>query len=314
MIAVNIQIFRGATREIPFDVYLKVSDENYVHIFSRTTGIDYKRLTQYLHKGVSELYIREEDQASYQAFLKRPAAQDIFKDPAVSKEKKIAALINMTEQNMAELFSELAVSQDTAVSAEKVIRGYVDLMAQSPQTLSVILQLVSHGQYLYYHTVAVSIFSMLIGRATGKYDDKTLRLIALGGFLHDIGLTGEFVSESEMEAHPKLGLQLIENTPGIPDEVRYIVYQHHEEPGGGGFPNKLAGPAIFGPAQVVSVADAFSELISRRPGREAYPAGEAIAILMEAARKTGKYDLELVKTTAAIFLKDGGKVSRANAA
>jgi putative nucleotidyltransferase with HDIG domain len=307
MISVDIKTFRSATRELPFDVYLKVSDENFVHVFAKTTGIDYKRLTQYLHKGVTELFVRDEDLIAYQAFVARPPAHEVFKDPQASREKKIAALINMTEQNMAELFSGLAVSAETAASAELVVKGYVDLMTQSPHTLSVILQLVSHGQYLYYHTIAVSIFSMLIAKGTGKYDDKTLKMIALGGFLHDIGLAPDTVNEYEDQGHPKAALQLIENTPGIPEEVRYIVYQHHEEPGGGGFPNRLAGPAIFAPSLIVGLADAFSELISRRPGREAYPAGEAIALLMEQARKTGKYDIELIKTTAAIFLQGKGQ-------
>ena len=59
--AVDIQSFRTATRDISFDVYLKLSDDNIAHVFSRMTGLDYKRLAQYVFKGVQDLYVRNED-------------------------------------------------------------------------------------------------------------------------------------------------------------------------------------------------------------------------------------------------------------
>src|SRR6218665_1339803 len=100
-IAVDINSFRNVTRDISFDVYLKLSDENIAHVFSKTTGLDYKRLAQYIQKGVRELYIRKEDKATFDAFVAR-TAQKIFDDATTPQEKKIAVLLNMTEQNMAE--------------------------------------------------------------------------------------------------------------------------------------------------------------------------------------------------------------------
>src|SRR5436309_2555842 len=111
--AVDIQTFRTATRNIDFDVYLKVSEDNVVHVFSRTTGLDYKRLAQYIQKGVKRLYVHPDDFVSYQNFVNRPA-EVIFSDPSTSQEKKIATLLNMTEQNMAELFNQVKVEEETA--------------------------------------------------------------------------------------------------------------------------------------------------------------------------------------------------------
>ena len=71
--AVDIQTFRSATRDIAFDVYLKLSEDNMAHVFSRTTGLDYKRLAQYIQKGVKELYIKLDDDAAYQGFIARSA-------------------------------------------------------------------------------------------------------------------------------------------------------------------------------------------------------------------------------------------------
>jgi HD-GYP domain-containing protein (c-di-GMP phosphodiesterase class II) len=97
-----------------------------------------------------------------------------------------------------------------------------------------------------------------------------------------------------------MGLHMIEATQTIPDEVRYIVYQHHEEPSGHGYPNGIHSPVIYYPAKIVAIADAFSALISRRPFRPAYTVEQAVQILQSEA---GKHDRELVKLLGTIFLR-----------
>ena len=311
LIPVDIRTFRNVTRDITFDVYLKLSDDNIAHIFSKTTGLDYKRLAQYIQKGVENLYIRPEDETAYREFIARPASA-IFLDPNASQEKKIASLLNMTEQNMSEIFSQIQVPDETVESSQKVIRSYVDLMTSAPHTLAVILKLVSHGEYLYYHSIAVSIFSMFIAKASGQFNQKMLELVGMGGFLHDIGCTqlpkNIICSPTELEDdrleqmrdHPKAGMNMVSQSKNVPDEVRYIIYQHHEQPSGRGYPNGLLSSAIYYPAKIVALADAFSALISKRSFRPAYSVEEAIKIIKS---EQGKYDRELVKIMTATFLK-----------
>jgi len=318
LVSVDILTFRGATRDINFDVYLKLNDDNVAHVFSRTTGLDYKRLAQYIAKGVKELYVRPEDEEAYKAFVSRKAEM-IFNDPATPQEKKIATLLNMTEQNMAELFTKVEVDAETAAESQKVVKNYVDIMTKSPETLAIILKLVSHGEYLYYHSIAVSIFSMFVAKASGQFNQRMLEIVGLGGFLHDIGSTQlpkEIVCSPtdltsaqwvQMHEHPKLGLKMIEHTRNLPDEVRYIVYQHHEEPSGQGYPNGIHGPVIYYPAKIVAVADAFSALISKRPFRPAYSVEQAIHILQATAGS--KHDRELVRILAAVFLRNSQKAA-----
>ncbi len=302
MIPIQISQLRNVTRDIPFDIYLKVAPDNFVHVFSRTTGIDYKRLAQYVQKGVGELFIRAEDKPAFEEFVSKPA-HVLFRDPNVPKEKKIAALLNMTEQNMAELFSQLDVTEQTAQDTERVVKGYATLLSENPTTLALMLRLVAHGEYLYYHTIAVSVFSMLIAKGLGKLPQAETETLGFGAFMHDIGLgeTELTTEEAERQDHPRAGLKLLEANPTIGREVRSIVYQHHEEPAGTGYPNQLSGPAIYYPAKIVGVADAFSELISRRGERAALPVHEVMRRLFDGA-KLGKFDLEIVQTAEKVFL------------
>jgi putative nucleotidyltransferase with HDIG domain len=83
---------------------------------------------------------------------------------------------------------------------------------------------------------------MFIAKACGQFNQRMLEIVGQGGFLHDIGLIQlprELIEKTdplpnlaeEYKNHPQLGLKMVENASSIPDEVRYIIYQHHEQPG-----------------------------------------------------------------------------------
>jgi putative nucleotidyltransferase with HDIG domain len=302
-------------RDITFNIYIQIGPNNVPCLFTAQSGLDYKRLAHYSLKGVTELMIKIEDLEVYRKFVAKPADL-ILTDPDTPREKKIGALLNMTEQNMSEIFENLDVSAETAETTQKIIKNYVNIMMESPNTLSLLLKLVSHGEYLYYHSIAVSIFSMFIAKACGQFNQRMLELVGLGGFLHDIGLiqlpkemvnpTSDLTEEQQKEyqTHPKIGMQMVENVPSIPDEVRYIIYQHHEEPGGEGYPNGIRGPVIYYPAKIVALADTLSELISKRPSRAAYTIEEALEIMK---KSKGKFDRELFKIVETIFLRQNKK-------
>ena len=144
---------------------------------------------------------------------------------------------------------------------------------------------------------------MMIAKAIGTFDRRTIEIIAMGGLLHDVGaveiekdieeLTGDLTADQwrEIRQHPKRGLSMLEKVKCIPDEVRYIVYQHHESPGGTGYPNGIEDDAIYYPAKIVSVADAFSALITKRPFRPAYKVFDALGVLKGEGQK---FDQEIV--------------------
>jgi HD-GYP domain-containing protein (c-di-GMP phosphodiesterase class II) len=270
----------------------------------------------WIMKGVQHLYILPQDIDAYKAFVARPAHL-IFEDPNTSNEKKIATLLNMTEQNMAELFSQINVSEETVATSQRVVHGYVEMMTKKPESLALILKLVSHGEYLYYHSIAVSIFSMFIAKASGQFNTRMLEIVGLGGFLHDVGSVHvskdlldspkslEEDQKGELEEHPQHGLMMLEGNTIIPEEVRYIVYQHHEQPGGKGYPNGIHAPVIYYPAKIVALADSFSALISKRPYRPAHSVEKAIEI-MTAETAKGKFDRELMVIVSNVFLRKVG--------
>ncbi len=62
-----------------------------------------------------------------------------------------------------------------------------------------------------------------------------------------------------------------------------IAYYHHEQYGGGGYPAGLAGESIPLPARILTVADVYDAMRSRRVYKPALPHGEAVAFIEKEA-------------------------------
>jgi HD-GYP domain-containing protein (c-di-GMP phosphodiesterase class II) len=85
-----------------------------------------------------------------------------------------------------------------------------------------------------------------------------------------------------MMMHPRLGLDLLADLPGLDLEAQ-IVYSHHERFDGTGYPAKLAGEAIPLYARIFSVADALDALTSDRCYRQGTSLSQARAEILRSA-------------------------------
>ncbi len=127
------------------------------------------------------------------------------------------------------------------------------------------------------HSRRVAAYAVLTGRRIGGADLKELEL---GAMLHDIGKvglpenvlnkTGPLNADERriMELHPAVGRDLLKSIPGM-DGIAEIVYSHHENFDGTGYPRGLANEAIPLSARIFSVVDAFDAITSDRPYRAA---------------------------------------------
>jgi len=117
---------------------------------------------------------------------------------------------------------------------------------------------------------------------------------ALGGTLHDVGkiatptdilLKPGPLDDSEwesMRSHARIGAKMLERIPSLKD-LAPIVRSHHERVDGKGYPDGLVGDQIPMVARIVSVADSFHAMISKRPYRDALPVPMALEELRAGA-------------------------------
>jgi HD-GYP domain-containing protein (c-di-GMP phosphodiesterase class II) len=139
------------------------------------------------------------------------------------------------------------------------------------------------------------------------WDDRQLEGLRLGAALHDVGKVNvrpEVLGKpglldenelAEIRAHPVEGTWLIAGVASLAPALPYVLF-HHERWDGTGYPTRRSGAAIPLEGRVLSVADAFDAMTSRRPYRRSLSTQEAAG---EIARCAGtQFDPEV----AGVFL------------
>jgi diguanylate cyclase (GGDEF)-like protein/putative nucleotidyltransferase with HDIG domain len=131
--------------------------------------------------------------------------------------------------------------------------------------------------YTRRHSEDVTEYSLWIAEEL-KLSQETMRVIRIGGLLHDVGKIGVpdeilrkpgKLSEDEFEIikqHPLTGALIVAGAPGM-QFIGDIVRSHHERWDGKGYPDGLSGENIPLLGRIVAVADAFSAMTTTRPYR-----------------------------------------------
>ncbi|HET7551296.1 MAG TPA: HD domain-containing phosphohydrolase [Gemmatimonadaceae bacterium] len=153
------------------------------------------------------------------------------------------------------------------------------------------------------HSVRVSQYSGAIARMLG-IAESVVRNIELGGQLHDIGKIGVRedvlnkagpLTRDEYEhimTHPLLGWRVLRPLLSDNPVVLNVVRSHHERLDGTGVPDGLVGADIPREARIVSVADAFDAMMSKRPYRQGLSYDAALTELRRMADT--QFDPEVV--------------------
>ena len=159
--------------------------------------------------------------------------------------------------------------------------------------LSVALDLKS--EYTCNHSARVAELSVLLAKALHLPLEEQIR-INLGAHLHDIGKVGipdailnkvgplddkEFAL---IKQHTLTGYKIIKKVRSF-SEISDIILYHHERVDGLGYPEGLSGQEISLATKIVSIADSFDAMTSKRPYRQALTTLEALKELKRCAGK-----------------------------
>ena len=162
--------------------------------------------------------------------------------------------------------------------------------------------------YTQGHSQSVSRIAAQIARQMGL-PDSLVEEVRLGGILHDIGKIG--VPESVlnkpthltaeefelMKSHALLGARILEplKVKAI-ERIRGMVLHHHEMVDGTGYPDHLIGEKIPLGARIITVADCFDTMVSKR----LYKPGRSVEEALEELRRCSgtQFDPEIVEAFA----------------
>lgn len=130
-------------------------------------------------------------------------------------------------------------------------------------------------EYLFTHSINVSILAMLVGRWM-KLQEQQIRDLGICGLLHDIGKV--FINDNilnkperlndeeyeEIKKHCTLGHDILMQQKWVSPEIAQAVLYHHERTDGSGYPTGVKNYGSNSYAAIVAVCDAFDAITSNR--------------------------------------------------
>lgn len=175
------------------------------------------------------------------------------------------------------------------------VQGLLETAVDDPTAAILLSTLKSHDQYTFYHSVNVAVLSIALARA-GGVPESMMEGIALGALLHDIGKAkvdngllnkpgtldeGEWV---EVRLHPQEGALAILGAAGPAQYLAAVVaFEHHAGFRRDGYPTYGGAPIPHPASRLVSVADVYDAVTTRRSYRRAETPTRAQLILRRGA-------------------------------
>ncbi|MBI3534506.1 MAG: HD domain-containing protein, partial [Deltaproteobacteria bacterium] len=102
--------------------------------------------------------------------------------------------------------------------------------------------------------------------------------ISMGGLFHDVGkkeIDRDILNKPKrdrnpeetkiIESHPMRGMEILRKVKGIPNDILQIIFQHHENCTGQGYPVGLRKHAIHPMARLIAVANEFCSYAIKNP-------------------------------------------------
>ena len=197
-----------------------------------------------------------------------------------------------------ELFSDVTGSlpNDKVSLAKGAVDTVQKMLKEKDLPLKILIFQRSADPSPYVHALNVCALSLGIAERIGL-EKEWIQEIGLGALLHDIGLylspsallsTTAVITLDEKNRywdHPVRGAELLLASPGIPELVPIIAYEHHLYYNGKGFPAQQRPRELNLGSMIALIADTYDNLRRDRPEQKALSMAETLNTMNQVAGK-----------------------------
>lgn len=291
-------------RAIPFDLFVTIGGR-IIHYLRAGDKISANKIDHFERKAPEQFYILAAERANYQKFVR----EGLMSTELGTKQK--ALILRESTMVLVEELFERPDIESALKDARQAVDDFVSFMDSDAAAMVNLIGLSSHDFYTYNHSIDVSIYSLGLGQFVG-FRGHDLKELGLGGLFHDIGkryIPLEIICKNgpltddewvTMQQHPVYGLKILTEHNST-ENVVACAFEHHESMQGNGYPQKLTAEEIHPMARVVSVADTYDALTTKRSYNDPMKPTEAIELM--SGKLNGRYDPEVMRALNAIFHK-----------
>ena len=207
--------------------------------------------------------------------------------------RAVRSVHDQTIQLVDDIFRQVSLGRRfVATAASTMVSELAESVIGNPDALVCLSLMEQTHAPLVHHSVRTAIFAMVLGRHLGM-SKMQLQSLGLGTLLHDIGKTrvpteilecGYELNESEqslLHAHVKHGIDILENTEGVPADAIDVTRLHHEHYDGSGYPKNLRENEINQFGHIGAIVNFYDNLTFPPPGKHAAAPYRALKIMYE---------------------------------
>lgn len=229
---------------------------------------------------------------------------DEISDIAIQFNKTIEA-ISFRDEELQALNEELAASfEEINITSDKLLKSYFDIIKALVKAMEL------KDTYTKGHSERVMEYSLMLGEKL-NLSNRELEVLRHGSILHDVGKLGipdnillkpDDLSEEEynlVKKHPEKGESFIGSLEFLEDCLP-IIRNHHERLDGKGYPDGLKGAEIPDIVKVVTIADSYDAMTTKRSYKNPLSKNDAIEELVRC--KGTQFDPYLVDEFIKIIL------------
>lgn len=304
--------------QIDFDLFIRLGAKKFIKIANNGQKLESERIHTYREKGLQYLYVKKEDFNKVVHFNLQ--ITHLLKDAKnISVEKKMNFMKYAGEVLLEDCFIN-GVAQDAVNDAKDLMDSTMEVLSQSDDMMDMLSMFSSITDPFYAHSVCTAMYAVLIAKELGTVSEKEMQHLATAGLFHDIGkreldrslfeksrfqLTP--VERKAVESHVIRSREILESIPDISPVVLRLVFEHHEDEIGLGFPQGLKGHQLHHLSRILIVANKFSELALKRDNKNKLTGYQAVCFIEET--NTDRLNADIVNVLKSIFIKSKAKTA-----
>tara|TARA_B110001454_G_C12723292_1_gene436294 strand:- start:5651 stop:7000 length:1350 start_codon:yes stop_codon:yes gene_type:complete len=297
-----------AKPKLDYDIYVCLQETKFLKIARSGETLDVTRLNTYRSKGLSFFHIKKEDFKKLVDF-NIGISKVLQQNQNVPTEKKLRFMRYTSEVILEHCFVD-EMNKIAFDEAHDFFKLSMNLLSENAETFNLLEILNGHSDSIYAHSLGVSIYSIMIGKKLNFTSPQTIFKLAMAGLFHDIGkkeiekriletprpqLT---VNDRKMyETHVLRGREIMQSIPNVPQDVIQLIYEHHEDEVGQGYPNGTAKNRMHPLSNIIQLANKFVNHVVKNPSHHQISGREAVFMIEKfEGDRVNKTSLAALKT------------------
>lgn len=257
------------SQSLPYNVFVRLGVDHFIMVGRAGSASTLHRLKAFEADLVPWFYVQRGD---FPKYIDQTVNRAVATSTATADHAALLTSVGTALSAVMELV-RLGGFTSSAWTATQQLAVLVQKTALSGTAMASLMgSLNKLGEMHVRHAMGVSMVAMLLGRESNLGEDEVLTL-GVAGLLHDIGwlrLPPDLITKREdllhgdelkiYQSHCYEGAHILRECSQIPSDVVTMVYEHHENALGTGFPRQLTAERTHKLSLTLGLSERFNEL------------------------------------------------------